>query len=812
MRRPSCFLALLYAGGLMLAEAYQPPLWALFALSLTMTAIALVWAPARSKLIWPLLILAGWTNLLSRTSPLSPNDLRLSQTNGLELVTLRGSLPDTPSQRIYLRDEKESARSLAELEVTHCLHYGTNWQPALGSVLVLTPGVLPGDFFAGQEVEITGVLGPPPGPEAEGLFNYAAYLRRKSIYFQLKATSTNDWVLLSPKVPRPLSDRFLAWAQATLARGLPAEDPSLQMLWAMTLGWKTSLNNEVYEPFMRSGTMHIFAISGLHIALIAAIFVSLLRVLQIPRVWCGWILVPLIWFYTGATGWQPSAIRSAVMMSIIIGGWALSRPSDLLNSLGAAAFIILVWDPQQLFGASFQLSFFVVLSIALILPPIERMRDRLLQHDPMLPAELVPPWRRLLKTPLRWISTSLGVSLAAWLGSLPLTAYYFHLLSPITLVANLVIVPLSSCALACNLGSLLCGSWLSWATELFNHSAWFWMTAMMRLSEWSTWLPSAYFYVRAPSSWQMAFYYCLLASVLGGFFRTPKRRALALATLSVFAAICLAQWWTGRSCARLWVTNVEGGIAIYTSSPGGKDECLVDCGDTNSVQFITKPFLRAQGVNRLATLVLSHGDVRHTGGAELITDLFAPRQICASSNRFRSPTYRLALAHFCKTPGLVRTLLRGDKLGSWSVLHPGKDERFPRADDNALVLAATFYGTRILLLSDLGRSGQDALLESTPDLRADILVTGLPSLGEAICDPLLDAIQPHLIIVADSEFPAAERASTKLRERLAQRKVPVLYTRFSGAASILIRGQTWKVDTMSGGHFQKPLPRGDAKE
>ena len=150
---------------------------------------------------------------------------------------------------------------------------------------------------------------------------------------------------------------------------LPVEDEELRLLWAMTLGWKTALTDEVSEPFMRSGTMHIFAISGLHIALIAGILVAVLRAAQLPRGACGALIVPVIWFYTAATGWQSSAIRSTIMMTVIIAGWSLRRPSNLLNSLAASGFIILVWEPSQLFQASFQLSFFVVLSIALLLPP-----------------------------------------------------------------------------------------------------------------------------------------------------------------------------------------------------------------------------------------------------------------------------------------------------------------------------------------------------------------------------------------------------------------------------------------------------------
>ena len=78
------------------------------------------------------------------------------------------------------------------------------------------------------------------------------------------------------------------------------------------------------------------------------------------------------------------------------------------------------------------------------------------------------------------------------------------------------------------------------------------------------------------------------------------------------------------------------------------------------------------------------------------------------------------------------------------------------------------------------------------------MVTGLPVQHEAISDALLDAIQPRMIIVADSEFPAAERASTKLRERLARRKVPVIYTRSEGATTIEWRKQDWELRTRSG--------------
>ncbi len=241
-----------------------------------------------------------------------------------------------------------------------------------------------------------------------------------------------------------------------------------------------------------------------------------------------------------------------------------------------------------------------------------------------------------------------------------------------------------------------------------------------------------------------------------------------------------------------------GGLAIYFDPPGGKNDLLIDCGTTNAVQFTTKAFLRAQGLNHLPKLALTHGDLHHIGGAEMVASLFSAKQVCVSPIRFRSPVYRRTLQEFNRTPGKVLTISRGDQLGPWTVLHPAASDRFSQADDNALVLSATFDRTRVLLLSDLGRPGQNALLERTPDLRADIVVTGLPSASEALSDDLFDAVRPRLIIVADSEFPVSERASPKLHERLAQRKVPVIYTRSAGAATIEFRKHQWRLRTMNG--------------
>jgi competence protein ComEC len=802
MRRPLAIVALLYAGGLVLAECVSVPLASLWIAALVLTATALLWARARAWLLAAALVALGWLNLTWRTAIVSPDDLRLLLPQAVSVeVTLRGTLPETPSLRMFVRDEEESFRTLATLEVEG-LRTREGWQSARGIVLVLTPGELPPDFHAGQRIRVEGILSPPRTALAPGLFDYRAYLRRHGIYFQLRAAGSNSWqVAASKPIPPPFADRFMAWAQGVLRRGLP-EDESQRLLWAMTLGWKTALTTEVNEPFMRSGTMHIFAISGLHIALIAGILVSLLRVLQLSRAGCGAVVIPLIWFYTAATGWQPSAIRSTVMMTVIILGWALRRPSDLINSLAAAGFIILLWDPQQLFQASFQLSFFVVLSIALFLPPLEKLRDRLLQTDPLLPSELLPRWRRWLNGPLRWLTTAAATSIAAWLGSMPLTAYYFHLFSPVTLLANLVIVPLSSLALACNLGGLVCGAWWPAVTELFNWSAWFWMWAMIRASEIATQLPGAFFYVRSFTLVETLLWYGLLLGTLSGWLFAAKRRQW---TLPLLGLVAIAYGW-GRfqqsQLVTLTAIPLSGGSAIYCDSPGGSHDLLIDCGSTNAVEFVIKPFLRAQGVNRLPQFLLTHGDLRCIGGAEDVLREFRVQQVLASGVRQLSATYRRVISNMNQTPARLRVVQRGDAIGPWQVLHPAATDRFKQADDNAVVLRGEIHGTRVLLLSDLGRPGQEKLMERESDLRAEIVIAGQPAQGEAVCDALLERMQPRVLVIVDSEYPAPERASPRLRTRLAdwagRQHATVLYTRETGAVQLQFRRGRWTLQTTKG--------------
>ena len=139
MKRPFVAVVSCYAIGLLLAGIFRPPLVALFGIAFAVLVLVLVLEKFRPRLLWLLVAVAGWTNLASRTAIVSPNDLRALLGDASAIVTVRGTLIETPHLRITERDGLQTERSVAQVQVT-ALRHDANWQPAAGSIIVTTPG------------------------------------------------------------------------------------------------------------------------------------------------------------------------------------------------------------------------------------------------------------------------------------------------------------------------------------------------------------------------------------------------------------------------------------------------------------------------------------------------------------------------------------------------------------------------------------------------------------------------------------------------------------------------------------------------
>ncbi len=795
MKRPLLPVALLYIAGILCGQYAHPPLPVLFGASFLAAALALASVRGRIWLTGLLLVLTGWTGACWHAAILAPDDLRLQLGQRTAETRLRGVIQTPPAQWVFERGGRVLSNSTALVEAKG-IFIGNTWQPAFGKVIATAPGVLSSNFFEGQSVEVSGVIHPLGGPAARGLFDARAYYGREGVFHQLQAASTNDFHLpVGREFERlPVSEQFRRWAAKTLALGLPGEDEPLRLTRMLLLDWKPPQWDEIEEPFMRAGTYHIFAVDGLRIGLLAGICLGLLRLLQLPRALCGVVLLPILWFYVGLTGWPASAVRATIMVSVVIAGWALRRPGDLINSLCAAALIILMWQPEQLFQPGFQLSFLVVVCIALIVPPVNAWLQRqFFSGDPLLPDTLQPRWPPILYKPATYMVEMFSLSLAAWLGSIPLAAYYFHLFTLVSVQANCVVVPATALALISGMGSLLAGSWWPGLAALFNNTTWALMKFILWFSQWAAKWPEGSFNAAAPSAGVCAFYYAAIFMIVTGWIFRSRRRWLFSGAMLAAGLFLAVQWAVARQTAHIDVLPLKGAPVFFADSAGGQGNLLVGCSDADSAAQTLKPFLCAQGVNRLSALCLAVGRLPYFGGSQVILTNFSVDRIFVGDAPSRSEAFRNLVGEVRPT-----ALHDGDRSGAWTVLHPAAADEFTQADDNALVLRRQYNSASILLLPALARDGQDALMRRHPDLRADIVVAGLPARDEPLCEPLLDMLQARLIIIADSDFPATRRASSQLRQRLARRPCQVVYCHKNGALTLDLAPRKYSLRTANG--------------
>lgn len=232
-------------------------------------------------------------------------------------------------------------------------------------------------------------------------------------------------------------------AAATLAQGVGAHAEEVGVLHAMLLGYRSQLPESIRNSFSRTGTMHIFAISGLHVAMMTSILVFIIHAFSVQRHRQIVVLAPLIVLYAIGTGHRASALRAGSMACAYFLAPALGRRPDAVSSIALAALAILIWQPESLTELGFLFSFSVVTGILVMVPVFDVWMTRKLQslsgHALRWTSMQPPLWYHALL----WLGRLLSVSLAAWLTSAPLTLYFFERWSPVAILANLWVMPMA---------------------------------------------------------------------------------------------------------------------------------------------------------------------------------------------------------------------------------------------------------------------------------------------------------------------------------------------------------------------------------
>ncbi|WP_370089940.1 ComEC/Rec2 family competence protein [Ekhidna sp.] len=293
----------------------------------------------------------------------------------------------------------------------------------------------------GDHLHVLGRFYTVPGPDNPSEFNYKKYLERQAIYSHAFVKSEHVQVAFN----NPPS-RFLKWAYQIREKASEIIDKNIPtprengIAKALLLGIKDHLDNDIKKAYSSAGAMHVLAVSGLHVGIIYLLIQLVFGKLRQSGKWgkrlFGVISVTIIWTYATVTGLSPSVLRAATMFSLVAISQASAREGNIYNTLGFAAFVLLLFDPYLIYSVGFQLSFAAVIGIVYLQPKLYRLLD----------------FKNLILDKA-WAITC--VSIAAQLATFPLSAYYFHQFPTYFLVSNLVVIPASFLMLVVGVSMLL---------------------------------------------------------------------------------------------------------------------------------------------------------------------------------------------------------------------------------------------------------------------------------------------------------------------------------------------------------------------
>ncbi len=553
-----------------------------------------------------------------------------------------------------------------------------------------------------------------------------------------------------------IAERSRHWIEATLAAGIETEEKPRILIQTMALGTNEPGSAALQEPFRNSGTLHVFAVSGLHVSMLALIGWMILRLTGMGKQRAVLILIPLVVGYAFITGWKPSAARAAMMSCALLCAPFFDRKSRPVNALGGCALVLLGFDTQQLFQAGFQLSFGVVWAIASFTRPATRPLEKFASLDPFLPVQLATAWQRFGVWARREMIAIFVVSVIATLASLPIMLAEFHNVAPVGIIANCVLVPLSFISLLTVVLSLIAGGLhCVTAQVLFNNANWLFVKTMTVCAAWFASLPAACFNV----SWQ-------------GTSKPPP------AILNVLAM-------------------PPGEAAQMLESNGQR--WLLDCGGARHEPFTLLPFLRNEGVNKLNGVILSHGDADHIGAMTDLMERFSPQVVMTSLHEPWRLDSRITLMHKLFSSHALdaaRTLKlqAGDVLPLGAVrlrvLYPSAADLYNKADDRALVAVIECGKMRVLWCNDAGFITEKHLIARFParDLHCQVLVRNQHASDYSALAEFLSVVNPRLIISSDAPGITEQRMPDSLKQYCASHHV----TLFNQAESGMARLELWQ--------------------
>lgn len=599
------------------------------------------------------------------------------------------------------------------------------------------------------------------------------------------------------------SVRVLRYVHSRANHGLPAalrlSADDAGMLNAMLFGDRAGLNKTLRVGFERTGSFHLFVVSGMHVALLAGLLFWAARRLRLGE-WPSTVAtIALTSGYALLTGFGAPVQRALFMTAIFLMARMMSRDRNVLNALGIAALGILVWSPDALFGASFQMTFLAIVAIAGIAVPLgersflpyaraaRRLRDEWLDMTFAPPAtefrvmlrlwsetfgRLFGRWSRgVPAAAVRWTLWALELALIGLVAEMVMVlpmAVYFHRATMFALPTNMLSVPLVAVLMPMAVVAfcaMLIGPWAAMlpgaAAALLLHG----VTGVIgRVSA----VHAANLRVPAPVWWVAA-----LAVAAWSFCCWAIRRSRAWAWIAVALlplVVTMVLWPEPQlvSPAKLEVTAIDvgQGDSILVVGPTGKT-MLVDAGGpvgglTEAAEAtsrfdvgeeVVSPYLWSRRIRRLDVLVLSHAHSDHMGGMPAVMRNFMPRELWVSIDP-DSEAYRSLLVEARELGVRVRHFDAGDQMG-WDatnimVLSPqrGYTNGSEPVNDDSLVLRMQYGKASVLLEGDAEAASEWQMLRSGRMKQVTLLKVGHHGSKTSTMPAFLAAADPKDAVIS----------------------------------------------------------------
>jgi len=734
--RPLLYITVFFAAGIALPGMLALSPLLLLLLAMVATAVAAVFFSMGRNVF----IILPFLFFFLGAASVGPDQANNRQTEIFldKVVTLEGYVCRGPDFR--------GDRVIYTLEISSVLEGSRSFQTG-GRVLLYLPGEN-SELVYGDVVSIKGRVFLPGTPGNPGQFDYREYLYDRGIWGIIAVKDREGVEKMGTGGGNPWAGIALGIKQKLIEinRSTLAPDHAA-LVNGIVFGTRGDINQRTSEIFNETGVVHILSVSGLHVGLVAAGVLASLSLLGMQR-GAFPVLTAVLLIYTFITGMGPAVVRSSIMAWITILGQRLGRDRDWATTLSASALIILFFSPRSLFDPGFQLSFAATWGIL----HFGRMIDIWLES-------------RGMKRP--WIRGAISVSLGAQIATLPLVAYYFNIVSLISIAANLLAVPLVGLILP--LG-FVAGLVFLKASLVINYATAALLDLMMFIVGLIHSIPGGVMYVASPSHSAMVVWYMALLA-LPFLWKLVNK-----SNLFRFTAVFLL---AGTLLLPLGVMGVNEGIQVHVIDVGQGDSILVlftngktmlvDAGGWKD-EFekgrgageVVAGYLRRIGVTRLDILVLTHPHEDHAGGAGFLTGRFEigtvliPRVGPGEYLLERpEPAYERQITR-CKEQGIpVREVSSGDLVTldprvQVDVLGPGAEVlNGTRSDfnNNSVVLSVKFGRNSFLFTGDIELEGQTALLERGYSLRHDVLK--LPHHGSRyLSAEFLNRVSPGVSVIS----------------------------------------------------------------